>query len=842
MAATVATVAAHAAGGAAGGASLSAAGTATAAATASSTLAQPLTEPAALQTGLWLRQAGFSAQACGQGLAFQPVALPHDWHASGVARPGVGCYQLAFSLPAGSSAALQGQVWALWTAQMPTHHRLLVNGHPVSDTLGLREGLRQRVEPLAATSWPTALLRDGDNLVQIEAHSGLRAGLGALLLGPKPVVDHQAVLHRRLWTDTPRLLNLVVAGACLFMGVLWLGKRDERALGWFGAFGLLLAVRNALTLDASGHAPASWGTGLYLAGIAMTGLLGGFACSVAPRPWPWYPRLLALACGAGVLHALGASGDTLAQENARRMGYAVMVPLVAGALVLIGSHLRSLRPVPALALASTLLATFFAGLHDWLHHQGLLHLAGQYWLPWVAPWLLLAYGALLAQRLVRVLSEVQSLNRGLEQRVAERTASLAEANAAKSRFLAAASHDLRQPLVSIGLLVGLLREQLHSTAQRQLVARVDEALAAMETLLRGLLDLSRLEVGRVRARLQPVALHPLLTALAAQDEALARHQGLQLRLRVQPDAVVLADPVLLEQILRNLLSNALRYTRSGGVLLAAQRRGGQWRVGVWDTGVGIPSALQGRVFGEFVQAHNDHRDRQHGLGLGLAIAERAASLLNSQVRLRSRPGKGSCFWLLLPATHRASAHTPAEAGTPTAPSGPTAAPSPSPSPSPDTGPQALLQGRQVWLLEDEDSVREALADTLRAWGAEVSAWASPAGLLSALDSALLLAPTASGRPLQPASLHSTRPAALPSTGPAGRHPHLLVTDLRLPGSDGLAVAAQVRAALGPVPTLVITGNTAPEELARLAASGLPVLHKPFRPDALRAILQALLAP
>ncbi|OYU73640.1 MAG: hypothetical protein CFE45_36765, partial [Burkholderiales bacterium PBB5] len=245
-------------------------------------------------------------------------------------------------------------------------------------------------------------------------------------------------------------------------------------------------------------------------------------------------------------------------------------------------------------------------------------------------------------------------------------------NQAQSRFLAAASHDLRQPVVAIGLLVGLLREQVQAPEQRRLLDRTHEATRALEDLLRGLLDLSRLDNVAVQPAPQPVALQALFDAIDAHEHTTALASGLRLRFR-PTGLVVLSDPLLLEQILRNLVSNALRYTARGGVLV------------VWDTGRGIAPADQQRVFEAFVQLDNPERDRRKGQGLGLAIVRRGIDLLGHGLALRSQLGRGSCFTISLPAA--SASHAPMAIG--------------------HADGQALA-GQRIWLLDDDPALRAAM--------------------------------------------------------------------------------------------------------------------------------------
>jgi len=204
------------------------------------------------------------------------------------------------------------------------------------------------------------------------------------------------------------------------------------------------------------------------------------------------------------------------------------------------------------------------------------------------------------------------------------------------------------------VLVGLLREQLQAPSLRRLVDRIDQAVAALESLLRGLLDLSRLDAGTVQPRIKRVELQAVFDAIAAHEAAAAEAKGIRLRCRPTSLAVV-SDAVLLEQMLRNLVNNAVRCTARGGVLVAARRRGGQVLVQVWDTGCGMTPEQQASAFEEFVQFDHTGADgRVRGLGLGLAIVQRSARLLRHRLTLRSVVGRGSCFGIELSLDRRSA--------------------------------------------------------------------------------------------------------------------------------------------------------------------------------------------
>lgn len=369
-----------------------------------------------------------------------------------------------------------------------------------------------------------------------------------------------------------------------------------------------------------------------------------------------------------------------------------------------------------------------------------------------------------------------------ELREARRVAE--QADRAKSQFLAAASHDLRQPFQAMRLLLHLLTERLDRPEQRELAHKLSVALGSGEELLRALLDISILDAGTVSPAIAPVELTPLLVRLVAEAKPQATAKGLRLRLRTR-SAAALTDAVLLERMLRNVLSNAVKYTAAGGILVACRPRGDRVRVEVWDTGRGIPQDRLDTVFEEFVQLGNPERDRSKGLGLGLAIVRRAARMLGHPIRLFSRPGRGTVFMIELPATRSAVRTLP---------------------PTPTKA--AALAGT-VLVVEDDALQRLAMQQLLVSWGLTVRV----AGAVAAVPKAV-----------------------------AGIVPDLVITDLRLPGeANGFDAIREVQAAAGrPVPALVLTGETGAAELRQAAERGHRLLHKPYSPRELRRVLEELL--
>ena len=444
--------------------------------------------------------------------------------------------------------------------------------------------------------------------------------------------------------------------------------------------------------------------------------------------------------------------------------------LVAAALLLAG-----LLP----AVAGALLVLLGLAVTLWLTHRALRALqTGR------------RHQAELQQRLAGRDAEAERLRRGLQQA----QASAEVADQAKARFLAAASHDLRQPAHALGLYTAALRAGPLAPEQAELAERMQGSLAALDTLFAALLDVSRMDAGAVVPQWDTVPLAPLLRRLADEWAPQAEARGLRLALHVSdPGAMTVTDPVLLERVLRNLLANAVKYTPRGGVLLACRLRSGadgrsHYRIEVWDSGEGIAPADQGRVFEEFFQAQAQPSAARAGLGLGLAIVQRLVHLLQLHVQLRSQPGRGSVFMVegLAPAGVAPQAVAAARRE------------------------MRRLAGLVVVVLEDDAEVRDAMRRLLRLWDCQVRDGACAAELLAA-------------------------PAA-------GVPPHAVVADLRLAaGRTGPEELRLLQAAWGrAVPVLWTSGETAPDGLRALLPPQATVLTKPVSPARLRAWLEQCL--
>ncbi len=377
----------------------------------------------------------------------------------------------------------------------------------------------------------------------------------------------------------------------------------------------------------------------------------------------------------------------------------------------------------------------------------------------------------------------------LVKRLAVEKEQAERANIAKSRFLAAASHDLRQPLHAMALFASALRDKSPDGEARVIVDKLSVSVEALEGLFHALLDVSKLDAGVVVPEVRDFRLQTLFDRIARDYADEAADKGLRLRWRVSR-AVVRSDVVLLERILRNLVSNAIRYTESGGVLAGCRRRGSAIRIDVVDTGVGIPSAHLADIFQEFYQIGNPERDRAKGLGLGLAIVHRLASLLKHEVQVRSVPGRGSIFSVTVPCGDTAGAVDDLPAARDFI--------------------NTKLGDALVVVIDDEQTVLDGMREVLQEWGA---------------------------RPL----LASSGDEALTRLAGIGEPPAAVIADYRLrDGETGIEAIGRIQGRYGAgIPGVLVTGDTAPDRLREAEASGYHLLHKPIRPANLHALLRFL---
>lgn len=405
----------------------------------------------------------------------------------------------------------------------------------------------------------------------------------------------------------------------------------------------------------------------------------------------------------------------------------------------------------------------------------------------------------LEQRVAARTDELLEANRNLQQQIAERKQiaralrdardAAQTANRSKDKYLAAASHDLLQPLNAARLLISTLRERQLPQAELVLVERTHQALEGAEDLLTDLLDISRLDQAAVKPDIAVYHLEALFAPLVSEFRSVADAAGIPLRARFGQHAVS-TDLRLMTRILRNLLSNAFRYTAKGRVLLGARRRGRYLRLEVWDTGRGIAEDRLGAIFLEFNQLDVGRAADRKGVGLGLAIVERIAKILGHSVQVRSWPGRGSVFSIEVPLADALPVKVPPCQVLPVA--------------------GDPLPGRRLLVLDNEASILQSMGALLGQWGCEVVTATDQQAALLALQ---------------------------------GQAPELILADYHLDhGVLGCDVACRLRAHFAQhIPTVVITADRSDPCRKALQALGMPILNKPVKPGKLRAVLSQLLA-
>jgi Na+/proline symporter/signal transduction histidine kinase len=392
---------------------------------------------------------------------------------------------------------------------------------------------------------------------------------------------------------------------------------------------------------------------------------------------------------------------------------------------------------------------------------------------------------------------LERANETLERRVRERTEELLrlngelgrakaeaeEANVSKTRFLAAASHDILQPLNAARLYATSLLERDRTNGDAKLASNVDASLEAVEEILTALLDISRLDSGAMKAEMSSFRIEDILGQLKLEFEPVAREKSLSLRF-VPCSGTVRSDRRLLRRLLQNLVSNAIKYTPRGKVLVGCRRRRGKLRIEVWDTGLGIPPSKQKIVFREFQRLDQGARAAR-GLGLGLSIVERIARVVDHPIRLRSQVGKGSVFSVEVP----------------------TAAPLPAMVAQPDQAPKpaAPLMGMVVLCIDNEPAILDGMRMLLTGWGCTVL--------------------TASGPKEAQAALRGKN------------RPDVIIADYHLDDADGLEVITSLRWKLGSeTPAILLTADRSLPVREAAAEKAVHVLNKPLKPAALRALL------
>jgi signal transduction histidine kinase/CheY-like chemotaxis protein len=552
----------------------------------------------------------------------------------------------------------------------------------------------------------------------------------------------------------PRGLTNGFLFACLTMALFWPRLPHGFLAAWYAVYAAILAARLALARAFLRSTPPAeqfdeW-TRYAALGFAATGLawgtLGAAAMHLAPGEtlyavWPVF--LIAL-------FAVQHTQNTGAHPWVfRAFLLGAMGPIVAVSLV---------EDSPIYFLRLLAVAIFF----------GMALLAGRSGNRYMVDSITMRY-------------ENIELLRDLKRQADE----LDRANAAKTRFLAAASHDLRQPMQAISLLVESLQGRATpDPAAGRIVQSMRTSIAAMSALLNEILDISKLDAGTVKPQPSVFPVARVLDRLRSSFSHTAAQDALTLRVRPCA-ATVETDEVLLYRVLVNLTNNALRYTRAGGVLIGCRPRGDALSIEVWDTGVGIPNDKLKEIFREFHQLANPQRDREQGLGLGLAIVERTAQLLGLRLEVRSRLGRGSVFSLTVPRGDPARMRR-------TEPAAPIDA----------------LEGFTVLVVENERDIRAALTLLLEGWKCRVASVASG----TEVDRAL---------------------------AELGAPPDAVIADYGLGGENGIQVMDRLRRDHPSVAGILVSGDVSREALMQADLAGYPMLHKPVRPARLRAMLGSI---
>jgi signal transduction histidine kinase/CheY-like chemotaxis protein len=546
------------------------------------------------------------------------------------------------------------------------------------------------------------------------------------------------------------VVNFVVASATFFG--LWGVVSPVLLTAWGGAMLFSLLARAVLGLAFHRSTDPSrriWGTG-FAVGSGLTGAIWGLAGVLLLPPESLEYQLFILF---------------------------VLMGLGAGAITTLTAYMPAFHaflPVSLLPIGVTMI---FGGdrIHIALGIMTITYVAG-----------LTFFARILNRTFVESLS-LRFENVDLVQALSVQRDEAERANVAKSKFLAAASHDLRQPLQSLTLFASALGERAENPEVRRIAGNINASVRALDNLFNALLDISRLDAGVLQPAIRHFRLQSLCHRLHNEYTPRAEEKGLALICR-PCDLVVRSDPVLLERILRNFVSNAIRYTGEGRVEMICSRLEATVRITVSDTGIGIPEAQQREIFKEFHQLSNPERDRTKGLGLGLAIVDRAAKLLGHPVRVESTPGRGSRFSVDVPL---GDPHQIVSDETPV------------------TDPALHdLAGMRVTIVDDEISIREGMRVLLQQWGCVVT-------------------------------LAGSEEEAIAAVRESDASPEAVIADYRLrENCTGIQVIERLRQEFGSeIPALIISGDAAIEQLRKVNTGGYQMVHKPVPPAMLRAFLR-----
>ncbi len=738
----------------------------------------------------------------GNDAAWQPQSLPDDWRKTRPQASGSGWYRLRPVLDAPPQA-----VHALYVPRLGDQIEVFINGVLIARSGGVADPPARTWKRPQLFAIPPGHLAVGENLIhlRVSGRSGNQSGLSPVRFGLEE--DLREAYWRRFATQTvgPVALAAALGLIGVFFLVLWSRRREDAMYALFAVASLLWAARNVIDLLYYQAIPQPhweiWMTLLYQGFVALLCL---FALRFVGVRLASYEALLRALLPVSLL-AYYALLPFVSAHTSTRAGLFLSLAMAVTPAVAVGLTALRRRETGTILMAGVGLISIGFGAYDWLGSFRPEMFDSIRLMPYLALFFTATAGWLLMQRFLRAYGDLERLNIELDRRVAEKSAQLLinleqldmararaeEASRAKSRFLAAASHDLRQPLHALGLFAASLKGEVSLPRPRELVGKISRCVEALERMFGELMDISRIDAGTVSVGLSDFRLQDLFERLEADFQPLAREKRLRLRFRRTREWVH-SDPLMFERILRNLVSNAIRYTWRGGVLIGCRRREERLWIQVWDTGIGIAQAERERVFEEFYQVGNPERDRNKGIGLGLSIVRRLSELLGERVELRSEPGRGSMFGF---SAQRAEPEDAAGGG---------------------QLPSQLGREREdkplaVALLEDDPLVRDAMTALLERQGIEVFDGADAREILACLEA-------------------------------GDGQPDLIVADYQLRGGEsGVAAAQAVRRKYGGrIPVILVTGQTSEERLAEAAASGFPILRKPVKGGKLIALIRAVL--
>lgn len=761
--------------------------------------------------GVFLSPQGDDDQE-GKGI---PVTLEKAWAELGLGEgfeqgQGFGTYKLTILAPQSSSLP-ELQRLAIYLPRHRRDYAMWVNGRHVARSGGPGE------------QEPKHLVRHRENIIPLPAGSPRYEVIvhASNYLDPFGRTPQPALIGAINTLESQRSMTLLVihiglgAGLLFALKYLYLFafKRRYAVYLWLGLLGLDIALHqtvNSLTYHPE-LMPFLGEQDLvvritFFSLIWLIPLYALFARNLYPETHrPWLMSFLivpALLASAAILFT------PISVFSRPLPGWAIYAMLAHIALIVAAVGTFRKKGGSSLLLLVSILFMTALLIHDVLWEQGIITTAEPVMFNLAVALLLLA--VLLDQYDIDAFKQVKALSRNLQSQVEERTQDLSktvsrlqqkeeeltdayqreeEANRSKTRFLAAASHDLRQPLHAMGLRIDQLRASVNDAAVDNVLGQVESAHSALSDTLSALLDISRIDGEGVEPNPTEFALQDVLNRIADQYSQVASNKGMVLKMR-RSRAWLNTDPTLFYRILANLVDNAIKYGASPGVIVGARRRGDAWSVEVWDTGAGIPLDKQGEVFQEFVQLENPTHDRSLGTGLGLSIVQRLCRLMGIGISLASRPSRGTCVKLLVPAGREllsveSSGHDGQDANA------------------------RSLRGAAVLLVDDDEVVLAATRDLLASWGCAVIAASSAESAYEEMD---------------------------------GEDIDVIVTDYNLGGgNNALSLIDEVdHISEKKNKAVIVTGEVNPEVAAALRSHTYPVLSKPVASNELRRVLLRLL--